>query len=85
MHSASVMDNEIYFYNFYYNEIDPLQRSLSFQITYEEGLIIYISTFLSLGIKFYLFILIIVVLEKHLDIGLLLSFTIIYFLYHIIK
>jgi len=85
MHSASVMDNEIYFYNFYYNEIDPLQRSLSFPITYEEGLIIYISTFLSLGIKFYLFILIIVVLEKHLDIGLLLSFTIIYFLYHIIK
>jgi hypothetical protein len=85
MHSASVMNNEIYFYNFYYNEIDPLQTSLSFPITYEEGLIIYISTFLSLGIKFYLFILIIVVLEKHLDIGLLLNFTIIYFLYHIIK
>jgi hypothetical protein len=58
MHSVSVMDNEIYFYNFYYNEIDPLQRSLSFPITYEEGLIIHISTFLSLEIKFYLFILV---------------------------
>jgi hypothetical protein len=58
MHSASVMNNEIYFYNFYYNEIDPLQRSLSFPITYEEGLIIYISTFISLEIKFYLFILV---------------------------